>query len=243
MSTAVTNSSGGYTFSELPGTYTITVPSTCCTGNLPLLSSNKVQVTVTGGNSASVSFQYAATPPPPPPPPAAVSHGDTATIGFWHNKNGQGLINSLNGGPTATNLAMWLATNFPYLWGGTAPTGSNLTGKTNADVAALALTYFNVHGAKTNLQMLGAALAVYVTNSTLAGNTASGYGFNVSSNGTGMKVFNVGSNGKVIGLTNNASYSVMQLLQQANTDMYNGTFNANAFNSIFDGINQTGDIS
>ena len=48
----------------------------------------------------------------------SVSKGDTATIGYWHNKNGQALINALNGGPTSKTLANWLATQFPYLYGG-----------------------------------------------------------------------------------------------------------------------------
>jgi hypothetical protein len=34
----------------------------------------------------------------------------------------------------------------------------------------------------------------------------------------------------------------MVLLQQANLQKKNGTFNANAFNVIFDGINSAGDI-
>jgi uncharacterized repeat protein (TIGR01451 family) len=171
----------------------------------------------------------------------ALARGDTATIGFWHNRNGQALITSLNGGSTAKNLANWLATNFQYLYG--AHSSHNLTGKTNADVAALFLQFFSVSGMKTDAQILGGALAVYVTNSNLAGNTAAGYGFNVSSTGTGAKTYNVGSNGSAIGLTNNTSYTVLKLLQQANLDTKNGTFNANAFNNIFDGINQTGDIT
>src|SRR5262249_38614542 len=135
----------------------------------------------------------------------------------------------------------WLATNFPYLYG--AHSSHNLTGKTNADVAALFLQFFNVSGMKTDAQILGGALAVYVTNSNLAGNTAASYGFNVSSTGTGSRTYNVGSNGTAIGLMNNTSYTIMQLLQQANLDKKNGTFNATAFNDIFDGINSTGDIT
>jgi hypothetical protein len=92
-------------------------------------------------------------------------------------------------------------------------------------------------------QILGAALAVYVTNSNLAGNAAASYGFNVSSSGTGAKTYNVGPNGSAIGLMSNTAYSILTLLRQANTDKQNGTFDANAFNTIFDGINQTGDIS
>jgi hypothetical protein len=171
-----------------------------------------------------------------------LAKGDTATIGFWHNKNGQALINSLNGGPTSTALANWLATNFPYLAG--ASSSYNMTGKTNADVAALFLTFFNVQGTKVNAQILAGALAVYVTDTDLAGSAAARYGFNTSSAGTGAKSYNVGSYGSALGLTNNTSYTVLQLLQQVNLMVKNGTFNANisAINSIFDGINQTGDI-
>jgi hypothetical protein len=169
-------------------------------------------------------------------------HGDTATIGFWHNKNGQALIKSLNGGATATNLANWLATQFPYLYGATS--SNNLTGKTNTDVANLFMTFFNVTGQKTNAQILAGALAVYVTNTQLAGSAAAPYGFNTSTTGTGSKTYNVGSNGSAIGLVDNTSYTITQLLQQVNLAIKNGTFGsaANAFNTIFDGINQAGDI-
>jgi hypothetical protein len=108
-----------------------------------------------------------------------------ATIGFWHTKNGHALINSLNGGPPATNLANWLATNFPDLYGENSAT--DLTGKTNADVAALFQKDFAVTGMKTEAQILGAAVAVYVTDSDLAGSVAAKYGFNVSSPGTGAR--------------------------------------------------------
>ena len=90
---------------------------------------------------------------------------------------------------------------------------------------------------------MAGALASYVTSSTLAGTTAKSYGFNSSAGGTGAKGYNVGSDGSAIGLVNNTTYTVLQLLQQANADEANGTFNANAFNDIFNGINTTGDIS
>ncbi|MDB6123890.1 MAG: Cadherin proteinputative collagen-binding protein [Pedosphaera sp.] len=176
-----------------------------------------------------------------PPPPNPLISGDTATIGFWHNKNGQALINSLNGGPNSTALANWLATSFPYLYGANAG-ANNLTGKKNSAVAALFLQFFNVKGQKTDAQVLAGALAAYVTDSTLAGTAAVGYGFNVGA-GTGDKTFNVGSNGSAIGLLNNTLYTVLTLLKQADFMKQNGTFNANAFNSVFDGINSQGDIN
>ena len=45
-----------------------------------------------------------------------------------------------------------------------------------------------------------------------------------------------------MGLVNNTSYTVSQLLQQANLRKQQGTYDTNAFNVIFDGINQKGDI-
>lgn len=55
----------------------------------------------------------------------------------------------------------------------------------------------------------------------------------------------VGSNGSALGLTNNKSYTVQQLLAQINLLIKNGQFGTNAFNAanaIFSDINQTGDI-
>ena len=168
--------------------------------------------------------------------------GDTATIGYWQNKNGQALINSLGGGSNSNMLANWLAANFPYLYG--VNSGNNLTGKTNADVAALFVTFFGGSAPKTSAQVMAGALAAYVTNANLAGSTvAAGYGFDVSSAGTGAKTYNVSSDGSGAGLQNNASYTVMQLLQQANLETQNNVFNSNTFNSIFTNINQNGDLT
>jgi hypothetical protein len=170
-----------------------------------------------------------------------LAKGDTATIGFWHNKNGQALILSLNGGPSSTALANWLASNFPNLYGSSSP--NSLTGKTNADVAALFLQVFGVTGQKTNAQILAGALAVYSTSSTLAGGTyAAGYGFTVSTGGTGVKLFNTGSNGTAIGLMNNTYYTAMQLLAAANAVSPFSSSAFNALNTIFSGLNQGGDI-
>jgi hypothetical protein len=170
--------------------------------------------------------------------PTPLAQGDTATIGFWHNKNGQALILALNGGGSSTKLGDWLAANFPCLYG-------SLAGKQNSVVAAQFLTYFSVTGQKTYAEIMAGALASYATSSALAGdNTAAGYGFNVSSTGTGAKTYNVGSNGTAIGLANNTSHTVLQLLQAANGKCPFGTSGTvfDALNTIFDGINTTGDI-
>jgi VCBS repeat-containing protein len=171
----------------------------------------------------------------------ALCSGDTATIGFWHNGNGQALIKKMNGSASATNLGNWLAATYPYLFGAQAGTANNMTGKTNTQVAAYDLQLFSSN--KWLNQVLGGAIASYVTSSTLSGgNYAVSYGFNYSSTGTGTKTYNIGSSGTAVGLSNNTSYTVGQLLQQANLRKQQGTYDSNAFNVIFSGINQTGDI-
>src|SRR5207253_2891136 len=105
-----------------------------------------------------------------------VAVGQTATIGYWQNPNGQNLVRSLNGGATATQLGHWLAVSFPNLYG-------TLDGVTNAGVAAFykglfARTAQTAPGGppKVDAQVLATALAVYVTNQSLAGTTAAAYG-------------------------------------------------------------------
>lgn len=85
-----------------------------------------------------------------PQPGEEIGESVTATIGFWHNKNGQALIESLTSGDhtiddseTSTQLGDWLAATFPNMYGsGAAYEGRNgdtcdmnLAGKTNTEVA------------------------------------------------------------------------------------------------------------
>jgi hypothetical protein len=177
-----------------------------------------------------------------------VMAGDTATIGFWANKNGQALIDSLNGGSTAKALGNWLATNFANLYG--AQAGANdLAGKTNAQIAAYFVTLFNQQGQKLAAQVLSTALAVYVTDSTYAGGTyAAKYGFVVNGTGTGAVSYNIGANGAAFGVANNSVMTVWQILNATNARAYRGvlwngnTTYDNMGNAVFSGINQTGDI-
>ncbi|HEY7118293.1 MAG TPA: hypothetical protein VH475_17020 [Tepidisphaeraceae bacterium] len=182
-----------------------------------------------------------------------LKRGMTATIGFWQNKNGQALLKSLNGGPNATNLGNWLATNFPNLWGANAGT-NNLAGKTNTQIAAYFVSKFNVKGMKLDAQVLSVAFATYVTNASLAGNVAAKYGFVVSAQGTGAATLGSGSGGAALGLGKNATISVWQALKAADQLSAGGTgaskfemFNGNATlrnsaNTLFSYINEHGDI-
>ncbi|HUB33327.1 MAG TPA: hypothetical protein VMA31_09870, partial [Bryobacteraceae bacterium] len=161
------------------------------------------------------------------------------SIGFWQNSDGQNLITGANGGWYSHNLANWLATQFPYLYG--SRSSNDLTNKTNQDVANLYMSFFG-ESSKTDAQIMSAALSCYFTSSQLGGNSGGQWGFNSSSNGTGSKYYNVSSYGSAIGLSNNQSYTVMQLLQQCNTSKQNGTYNGTVCGSIFSGINQSGKI-
>ncbi len=180
---------------------------------------------------------------------ACVDSGATATIGFWHNNNGQALINSLNGSSSSKALGNWLASNFSNLYGSSAGS-NNMTNKTNSQVAAYFLTLFNQTGTKTAAQVLATALAVYATNSTLAGGSyAASYGFTVNASGTGSRTYNVGTNGAGFGVANNTTVTVMQLLQATNSassagSLYSGNTTKQGYaNNVFSGINQSGDIT
>jgi hypothetical protein len=152
----------------------------------------------------------------------AVVAGQTATIGFWQNKNGQALIAAVNGGPAATQLGHWLAVTFPNMYAG-------LDGKANTDVAAFYKTLFartarTTPGGppKVDAQVMATALAVYVTNQSLAGTTAARYGFLVTDTGVGTRTFNVGSDGAAFGAANNSTVSVLDLLLAVNARSTNG---------------------
>ena len=175
---------------------------------------------------------------------------------------------SLNGGPNSTALGNWLASNFANMWG--ASTGANnLTGKTNAQVATFFDTLFsrtqkdmNQAGLggpiKMDAQVMALALAVYVTDTDLAGNAATSYGFLVDSSGTGARTFNVGTNGAAVGMANGTQARIFDLLLAVNSSAYQGVLydsdhdgDANSSsevslrtmaNVLFTSINETGSI-
>jgi hypothetical protein len=185
----------------------------------------------------------------------SVITGQTATIGFWQNNKGQVLIQTVNGGSTATQLGHWLADTFPNIY-------ASLDGKTNAQVAAFYKSLFartaqSSPGGppKTDAQVMATALAVYVTNQTLAGTTATAYGFLVTAYGVGDCTFNVGADGAAFGVANNTSESVLDLLLAVNARSHSGLLydmNANGqissteasfrtmANDLFSAINQAG---
>jgi hypothetical protein len=226
-----------YTYSivgTLPAGLTLDTSTGDVSGTPTASGTFTVEVTDAVGNSSTscvITINEAQT----------VNSGDTATIGFWSNQNGQDVINAVNGGGTSTALGNWLATNFPYLYGPNS--SNNLANQPNSAVAALFQTFKAASGQKTQAQVMGVALAAYVTSTNLSGGDyCSKFGFNVSSDGTGGHTYNVGSDGAAAGLQDNTSYSMFSIVQEANLQTQNGTFNATAYNNICSGINMTGDV-
>jgi GH35 family endo-1,4-beta-xylanase len=174
---------------------------------------------------------------------AGLSGAQVKGIGFWHNQNGQALIKSFTGGATSTALATWLATTFPNLYG--APAGTHdLTGKTNAQVAAFYLTLFGQHGA--DVQVLATALNVYATTSSLGGSAGTAYGFLVTATGLGAVSVNVGQDGAAFGVANGTTRNVYELLVAVNQQAVSGVFYAgntqltNKAKDLFGWINDEG---
>src|SRR5207302_4904018 len=108
-----------------------------------------------------------------------VQKGLAANTGFWSNSKGQALIQKFNGGPSATALSSWLAATFPNLYGASAG-ADDLTGKTNAQVAASYLAQNALPAPKAEAPVLAAALNVYATTVSPGGTAAQAYGFTVS---------------------------------------------------------------
>ncbi len=253
-----TDADGTYLFADLrPGQYHITETQ-------PANFAQGINTIGTAGGSLSAVDQFFLALPDGvdgmnynfgerPLSGGSVQAGQTASIGFWNNKHGQSLIKSLNGGPASTQLADWLAATFPNMYGAAA--GSNdLAGRTNSQVATFFQSLFTLKGPKLDAQVLGTALAVYSTNSTLAGNSAMAYGFVVTGYGVGASTFNVGSRGAAFDVVNNTSVAVMDLLLATDRKSVNGVLNYNAnantmktqrdlANSLYSDLNQAGDIN
>jgi hypothetical protein len=192
-----------------------------------------------------------------------IFHGLTATIGFWHNQNGQGLINSFGTTSNGLTLANWLATSYPNLFGKNAPafnvnstTGTNLTNRSDADVAAYFMSVFGVSGQKSYAQVLATAFAVFTTtNSDNTGSTSRNlaikYGFSLSNTGGGAATYAVPqADWAAFGITSSsgATQTIANLLLLANKYAVGGKLNngnttlITETNDVFNAINNQGDI-
>jgi hypothetical protein len=249
-----TDGGGMYAFLNLrPGTYTLTEAqpagysqgiNSVGTAGGSLVATDTFSVGL-GQGVNGLNYNYGERPSAG----GAAHSGQTATIGFWNNKNGQALIKALNGGPSSTQLGDWLAATLPNMYGANA--GSNdLAGKSNAYIAALFQQDFLQTGQKLDSQVLATALSVYVTNATLDPTAvAAQYGFTVSGDGVGTATVNVGSNGSAFGVANNTALTVMDLLLATNAQtvsgvLYNGNSTLrNEAITVYTALNRVGDIN
>jgi hypothetical protein len=203
-----------------------------------------------------------------PPAGGAVTAGQTATIGFWQNNNGQALIESLNGGSSSTQLGNWLAATFVNMYGASA--GANdLSGMANSQVADFYSDLFRrkkkeavelgLGGpVKMDAQVMAVALATYVTNESLAGLTGESFGFLVTENGVGTSTFNVGDSGQAFNVADQTELAVLDLLFATNQNSRDGvlydvdgdgdaddnweTTLRTLANDVYSAINESGDI-
>jgi len=190
-----------------------------------------------------------------------ITSGDTATIGFWQNKNGQAIINGSQLTSDGHTLGQWLTSSFPHLFSSSvassfgvsysALTSSNPT-TSDAAVASLYVNIFKNGGSpKVLAQIFDTALSSFTTSKTLNNDAANQalamkYGFNVSVAGTGIKDVDIGASGAAaLGLTghgmgsNGTTFSILTLLQAADAAYPNLT---SAINDVFDSINSKNDI-
>jgi hypothetical protein len=249
-----TDSGGAYVFLNLlPGTYTLTETSPA--GYLPGIDSvgtaggivvapGQFSVPLAAGvNGLNYNFGEL------PPASGSVQPGQTAGIGFWNNKNGQALIKALpvvtNADGSVTSVANWLAATLPHIFGKNS--ANDLTGQSNAAVAALFQQDFVLKGVKLDAQVLATALSVYATNATLdPTQVAAQYGFTVSGDGAGTATVNVGSNGAAFGVANNTTLTLVDLLlatdeQAVNGVLYNGdALKRSEANAVYSAVNQAG---
>ncbi|HEY1599161.1 MAG TPA: hypothetical protein VGG64_06135, partial [Pirellulales bacterium] len=153
---------------------------------------------------------------------AAATGNQTQTAAWWNASSGQALLKALNGSQNSKALGNWLATDFSNLFGASAGSTNNLSGKTNAQVATYYQSLYKNAARKPEADALALALNIYVTNSSLAGSTATSYGFAVSSTGLGSATANVGANGAAFGLSDNTVMTVAELLSRANANARKG---------------------
>ena len=174
-----------------------------------------------------------------------VGHGDTATSIFWASPQGQRLIDGFDKTVGGETLGQWLQGDFPNLFAGFASkSDSQVAGAFEASV--LNLTYS---------QVFSTALSIFATDTLLntgsAGQAlATGDGFHVEAGGSSYKTYDVGDGGTAIGLSNDTSYTLYQIVSAADRNAAGVILQPTpgdalrdlAIDGLFAGINNAGGI-
>jgi len=264
-----TDSDGAYYFDALrPGNYTITETQpagyydgidSIGTAGGTLLANDTVAEIALGAYIEGENYNFAEIRTNAGPDQIVL--GQTATIGFWAGKKGKKLIESLNGDKYSTLLADWLARELPEIYG-------DLAGKSNKGVAKYYHKLFKAgkkhrkhrhrHHADEaegirdlGAQVMATALAVYVTDSDLAGTAAESYGFLVTEEGVGLATFNVEHAAAAFGLLDDQStiMTVFDILRATNEQTVGGdlydmdTILSALANEVYTMINEIGGIN
>ena len=228
--TAITSDGGLYFFEDLdPSTYQLFEVQPTGVNDGPeelgslggtILGNDRMQLTLAQTDAFDYAFAELG---------QQLASGDTAGIGFWQNKHGQALI--AQGG---TQLADWLTSNFPNVF------GNVLAGASGSDVASFYREQLfkqvgkkSAGPAKVDAQFMAVALATYFTSLNLAGQVAMAYGFNVTDTGIGTKIVNVGTKGAAFGVADGADLTILQLLL-ATDDLTDQPDSVDEFAQIYD---------
>ena len=123
---------------------------------------------------------------------AGIRQDQFKPIGFWHDKHGQELIESFNGGPDAKSLSDWLSSSFANLFGSGARRNS-LSGLTNTQVAVALKNLLAKRGDYAGGELLTVALNIYASTESLGGADGTAYGFRATPEGLGASSLSRGS--------------------------------------------------
>ena len=216
--TRITAKDGSYNFSGLqPGTYKVSevtpggyfttknAVGTVGGQTVGNLGTDSISAITLAGGTAGVNYNFGEQAVG-----SALGCNQTASVGFWNGCAGQSLIRSLNGGSSSTKLGTWLATQFPNSL-------SSLAGKTNAQVASFYQSAYSQCRYSSLTEGMATALAVYATDSSLAGGNYAGcYGFKVTAAGAGVATIDIGNTFACYGGPT-GKVSLLQLLQYADS--------------------------
>ncbi len=256
---ATTDETGQYAFDMLrPGTYTIqeTQPAGFQDGqeSIGTAGGDKSNDMFSGVSLTAAQHGINYNFGERPMDGSAVAQGQTATIGFWQNKNGQKLITSLNEGSEDTKLGQWLAATLPNMYGANAG-DKNMSTWTNSSIAKhyqkkvfRAKKAKGTGPAKVDAQVMATAFAVYVTNLNLADSVAASYGFLVTDGGVGIATFNIGTSGLAFDVADYSEISIMDILLATDEQAVDGMlYDLDAVlqslaNEVYSAINEAGDI-